>query len=113
MTSEVGSGSPPDEPVLSLPATSKTDTASPDDPGRRLRELRAIPERNRTDAQWDELNELEIQFAPGNRADGAAPAGKSPSSGERRPRSEWKKPMGKRNHPGKQSPKAKPDPVPR
>lgn len=38
------------------------------DPRRRLRELQAISDRDRTDAQWDELNELEIQFAPGNRA---------------------------------------------
>jgi len=33
----------------------------------RLRELLAIPDRNRTDAQWDELIELEILLAPGNR----------------------------------------------
>jgi len=33
-----------------------------------LRELLAVPERDRTDEQWDELNELEIQLAPGNRA---------------------------------------------
>ena len=37
------------------------------DPRQRLRELLAIPERDRTDAQWDELVELEIQTAPGNR----------------------------------------------
>ncbi|MDI6750711.1 MAG: hypothetical protein QMD73_11095 [Rhodocyclaceae bacterium] len=37
------------------------------DPRRRIRELLAIPERDRTDAEWDELNELEIQTAPGNR----------------------------------------------
>lgn len=40
----------------------------PPDPRRRLRELLAIPERDRTDAMWDELVELEIQTAPGNRA---------------------------------------------
>ena len=34
---------------------------------RRIRELQAIPERDRTDEQWDELNELEIRTAPGNR----------------------------------------------
>jgi hypothetical protein len=39
----------------------------PQDPRRRLRELLAIPERDRTDAQWDEIVELEIQTAPGNR----------------------------------------------
>ena len=33
----------------------------------RLQALRAIPERQRTDAEWDELNELEIRLAAGNR----------------------------------------------
>lgn len=37
------------------------------DPRRRLRELLSVPERDRTDPQWDEINELEIQLAPGNR----------------------------------------------
>ena len=37
------------------------------DPRRPIRELLAIPERDRTDEQWDELNELEIRTAPGNR----------------------------------------------
>ena len=30
---------------------------------RRLQQLLAIPDRQRTDAEWDELNELEIMFA--------------------------------------------------
>lgn len=34
---------------------------------RRIRELLSIPDRERTDAEWDELVELEIQTAPGNR----------------------------------------------
>lgn len=34
----------------------------------RLQELLAVPDRQRTDAQWDEINELEILLAPGNRA---------------------------------------------
>jgi hypothetical protein len=34
---------------------------------RRIRELQSIPERDRSDAEWDELNELEIRTAPGNR----------------------------------------------
>ena len=34
---------------------------------RRIRELLAIPDRDRTDEQWDELIELEIRTAPGNR----------------------------------------------
>ncbi|HZX32004.1 MAG TPA: hypothetical protein VFF03_11690 [Rhodocyclaceae bacterium] len=40
----------------------------PTDPRRRLRELLSIPERDRTEEQWDEIVELEIQTAPGNRA---------------------------------------------
>lgn len=36
-------------------------------PRQRLQTLLAIPERERTDAQWDEINELEIMLAPGNR----------------------------------------------
>jgi hypothetical protein len=36
-------------------------------PRRRLRALRAIPDNDRTDEQWDELNELEIMLAPANR----------------------------------------------
>lgn len=45
------------------------------DPRRRIRELLSIPERDRTDAEWDELNELEIQTAPGNRIGNQQPAG--------------------------------------
>ena len=36
-------------------------------PRRRLQELLAIPDNQRSDAEWDELNELEISLAPGNR----------------------------------------------
>ena len=35
----------------------------------RLREMLSIPERDRTDAQWDEIIELEIRLAPGNTID--------------------------------------------
>lgn len=49
------------------------------DPRRRLRELLSVPERDRTDAQWDEINELEIQLAPGNRV---AP-GQQPGSSDK------------------------------
>jgi hypothetical protein len=45
------------------------------DPRRRMRELLSIPERDRTDTEWDELNELEIQTAPGNRLGGQPPHG--------------------------------------
>lgn len=39
-------------------------------PRARLQQLQAIPERQRTDEEWDELNELEIMFAAGNRDTG-------------------------------------------
>lgn len=42
----------------------------PTDNRRRLRELLSIPERDRSDEQWDEIIELEIQLAPGNRISG-------------------------------------------
>jgi hypothetical protein len=58
---------------------------------RRLQELLAIPDRQRTEAEWDELNELEIMLASGNREGapeqgirraGAGPAGHpKPGSG--------------------------------
>ena len=40
----------------------------PVSPQRRLQQLRAIPERDRKDAEWDEMNELEIMLASQNRA---------------------------------------------
>jgi hypothetical protein len=46
----------------------------PNDLRRRLRELLSVPERDRSDEQWDEIVELEIQLAPGNRI-GPAPGG--------------------------------------
>lgn len=36
-------------------------------PRQRMQELLAIPDRQRTDEEWDELIELEISLAPGNR----------------------------------------------
>ena len=89
------------------------DSSPPGDPRLRLRELRAIPERNRTDAQWDELNELEIQFAPGNRIDGPAQAWKPDTAAARRLRNDRNKPMGRRDQPGRPPPKAKSDMTPR
>ncbi len=41
------------------------------DPKKRLKYLLSIPERDRSDEEWDEIIELEIQLAPGNRSDGA------------------------------------------
>ncbi|WP_074774322.1 hypothetical protein [Nitrosospira multiformis] len=37
-------------------------------PYQRLQQLLAIPERQRTEAQWDEINELEIALTPVNRS---------------------------------------------
>lgn len=42
-------------------------------PRRRLQELLAVPERQRTDAQWDEINELEITLASTNRIEKREP----------------------------------------
>lgn len=54
------------------------------DPRRRLRELLAIPDRDRTDAVWDEIIGLEIELAPGNRATSPqADAGRRQESGRR------------------------------
>lgn len=62
----------------------------PVSPRRRLQTLLAIPDSQRTEEQWEEINELEISLAPGNRADGPgqppqrfndAPAGKPRSGG--------------------------------
>ena len=39
----------------------------PVSPRVRLQALLAVPDRQRTDAEWDEINELEILLAPGNR----------------------------------------------
>lgn len=58
--------SPPENPPVAAP---------PNDNRRRLRELLSIPERDRTDEQWDEIIELEIQLAPGNRISGNEPSG--------------------------------------
>lgn len=52
---------PPEDPPVVAP---------PNDNRRRLRDLLSIPERDRSDEQWDEIIELEIQLAPGNRISG-------------------------------------------
>lgn len=45
----------------------------PVSPRHRLQELLSIPERQRTDAEWDELNELEIALASVNRTEARDP----------------------------------------
>ena len=49
--------------------TGMNNTPEPVSPRRRLQELLAVPERQRTDEQWDEINELEIKLASANRED--------------------------------------------
>lgn len=48
----------------------------------RLQALLAIPDRQRTEAEWDELNQLEIMLAPGNR-EGAVEQGARGNSAAR------------------------------
>ena len=60
------------------PIPAPTQTSAPEpipsppsfDPRRRLRELLSVPEGQRSDPQWDEIIELEVQLAPGNRIGG-------------------------------------------
>jgi hypothetical protein len=74
--------------------------SQPLSPRQRLHALMAVPERERTDAQWDELNELEIMLASGNREEtpkqdvrrnAAAPAGHPKSGGGRHGKKPGKK----------------------
>jgi len=52
-------------------------------PQRRLQQLRSIPERDRTDAEWDEMNELEIMLASSNRAGAPDPNVRRDAGGHR------------------------------
>ena len=54
-------------------------------PRARLQELQAIPERQRTEEEWDELNELEIMFAAGNRDTGQGHGNRDHDRGNRDP----------------------------
>ena len=61
----------------------------PPSPRARLQTLLAIPERQRTDAEWDEINELEIALAAGNRPGAPDPGARGnsnvPGGGQNRP----------------------------
>ena len=77
---------PENPPVVPPPAP------PPNDNRRRLRELLAISERDRTDEQWDEIIELEIQLAPGNRASASDPgSGQNLGGGQNKPSGQPKK----------------------
>jgi hypothetical protein len=65
------------------------DEQQPISPRQRLQELLAIPDRQRTEAEWDELNELEIMLASGNREgapeQGGRRNGTAPPAGHSKP----------------------------
>ena len=76
------------------------DEPQPVPPHVRLQQLQAIPDKQRTDAEWDELNDLEIKLASVNRQGapvpnagrpGGAPAGRPDHRGGRRPNNPGKK----------------------
>ena len=70
---------------------------------RRIRELNAIPERDRTDEQWDELNELEIRTAPGNRLSASDRQSDNPQEKRQRSGGQGRRPdrnQGPRNNNG-------------
>ncbi len=70
-----------------------------------MQELLAIPDRNRTDAEWDELNELEIALASGNRPGAPDPQQQRRSmgvmsSGSGQPKMGGGRPQGQGKNPG-------------
>lgn len=80
---------PPIEPAATeaaeVPAAEPQRAEPPQqDQRRRLRELLAIPDHQRTDAIWDEIIELEICLAPGNRIQPGAQGdpGRRPQGGQ-------------------------------
>ncbi|MCK0511159.1 hypothetical protein [Aromatoleum buckelii] len=58
----------------------------PTSPRRRMQELLEIPDSQRTEAEWDELIELEISMAPGNREGAPQPGARRMDSGTGGPR---------------------------
>ena len=83
----------PEAPAPAQPTEAKPVEAQPDgtapaehpsqDARRRLRQLLAIPDRERSDAVWDEIIGLEIQLAPGNRAPSPGEGGNRQEPGRR------------------------------
>jgi hypothetical protein len=82
--SEDNAGMNDEKPITEQPGEAPPAEPQAPDPRRRLRELLATPERDRTDAVWDEIIALEIQLAPGNRATSPqAEVGRRPEPGRR------------------------------
>lgn len=78
-------------------------------PRRRMQELLAIPDSQRTEEEWDELNELEIQLAPVNREGGPEPRGQRPGGqGGRGKRPQQPQQMAHNNSPANPSGPAQP-----
>jgi hypothetical protein len=68
--------------------------------------LLSVPERDRTDEQWDEIIELEIQLAPGNRVSPSEQGGGPPAGGGQKtaggpPRKNRQRGNNRRQRPGK------------
>jgi hypothetical protein len=60
-------------------------------PHARLKELLAIPDKQRTDAEWDELNDLEIKLASVNRQGAPMPTAQRQGGGPGRRNNEQRK----------------------
>ena len=86
--------------------TSEVPEKDPRELAARLRELLAIPERQRTDAQWDEIIDIEISQGP-KKPSGNAPR-QDASDGRRQqpqqPRRTGNKPAMQGKHPRKHRP---------
>lgn len=85
-------------------------TQQPSNLRQRLKTLLAIPDSQRTEAQWDEIIELEITLAPGNRENAPMPGARrkpQPASAQAKPAGggQGKKPFRKFH---KRPPKAPP-----
>jgi hypothetical protein len=60
----------------------------------RLRQLLTIPERDRTDEEWDAIVAIEIELGPGKPIGQGQPKGQNPQQGQ---------PSSAPRHPGKQN----------
>lgn len=74
-TDPIAADSAPADPA---PAEAARVEPPAQDPRRRLKELLAIPDHQRSDAIWDEIIELEISLAPGNRIHPGGDQGRRP-----------------------------------
>lgn len=81
----------------------------PVSPRRRLQILLAIPDNQKSEAEWEEINELEITLAPGNRADGREPEPRrSDAQPQGNPRSQGGNPRSGGGNPRPQAGNSKP-----